>query len=715
MLALTYVKRNMSRKGWIWFCLSELFYIAEVIISFYIPLAQKALIDAATQDSAGMASEKAIVCFLLAIAIGVVFSISIGCNVQAHSIASSDLRMRTFERILGQKHSDVQKEGRGKYTTLFLDEILPQTLCSTYSTAVISVVQFISILLIVKQWSLRLVFAILGVFVVYLLIIILASRAKKTASGKSLKERMTETTMAQEDIDTTATLSRFGRKEIVLAQMQDKMKKRIRYEKRVKASNGITNSLQEIMPSIVMVVLVMASLDGIRGGTMTMGALVAVIAYIPQILLPSRAVGDIFMVEAWASYTKNQMLDLQKHYEDNIPDSFSLPSPDAKEVLSLRNVGFSYSEGKVGDRNEQMTGKADTKAPAETSPESPKRKATSDGTSGQGGPRADDSGEINMSGISFYCAEGSATALLGLSGEGKSTLIKLMTGEGKPASGEVCLLGTSLQKIPVPLQYTFINVYSQETEIFDDDLRSNILVGRKQIPASEIDATKAALKSAFETCLTTLRLRTGRGSDEAAKKHLLWKELGKEYCQGLRKILGLPLLSRLDGDRESTLVGGLLNDYCDEPLASVLAEAEYGRSYCVAENVERLIEDTGLAYLGERKLGLRGANISGGERQRIALARCLAKENWKILILDEPFTSLDALAEDELSDVLKRSTKGKTLFLVTHKLNLVPLLTDKIVLLENGTIAAYGSHAELRRGNMLYASLWKAFSAQREM
>jgi len=72
------------------------------------------------------------------------------------------------------------------------------------------------------------------------------------------------------------------------------------------------------------------------------------------------------------------------------------------------------------------------------------------------------------------------------------------------------------------------------------------------------------------------------------------------------------------------------------------------------------------------------------------------------------------LAEDELSEVLKRSTEGKTLFLVTHKLNLVPLLTDRIVLLENGTVAACGSHAELRRDNALYASLWEAFSAQRE-
>jgi len=613
MLALTYVKRNISRKGWAWFCLSELFYVAEVLISFYIPLAQKALIDAATQDPAGMASGKAIICLLLAVAIGVVFSLSVGFNVQAHSTASSDLRMRTFERILGQKHSDIQKNGRGKYTTLFLDEILPQILCSTYSTAVISVVQFISILLIVKQWSVNLVFAILGVFIVYLLIIIFAARVKKAASGQSLKERMTETTMSQEDIEATATLSRFGRKEIVLTKMQDQIKRRIRYEKKIKASNGITNSLQEIMPSIVMVVLVMASLDGIRSGTITMGALVAVIAYIPQILLPSKAVGDIFMVEAWAGYTKNQMLDLQKHYEDNIPTSFTMPSLDTNDVLSLRDISFSYSEGKAGDGNEHEADKAGARA----STKIPEGKEADGSATGRDGQLASDGGERRILGISLSCAEGSATALLGLSGEGKSTLVKLMTGEDRPASGELRLLGASLQKIPVPIQCAFINLYSQETEIFDDDLRGNILVGRKLIPASEIEATKAALKGEFETCLKTLRARMERGNDEAAKKHLLWKELGKGYCQGLRKILGLPLLSRLAEDRETALVGGLLNDYLDENLASLLAEAEYGRSYCVMEKVERLIEDTALAYLGGRKLGQRGANISGGERQHL--------------------------------------------------------------------------------------------------
>ncbi|MFZ2635571.1 MAG: hypothetical protein WAX33_04445, partial [Rectinemataceae bacterium] len=84
------------------------------------------------------------------------------------------------------------------------------------------------------------------------------------------------------------------------------------------------------------------------------------------------------------------------------------------------------------------------------------------------------------------------------------------------------------------------------------------------------------------------------------------------------------------------------------------------------------------------------------------------------LIIDEPFTSLDALAEDELAGVLRDYTRGKTLLLVTHKLNLVPLLTERVVLLEEGVIAAEGTHEALKSGNALYASLWKAFSAQRQ-
>lgn len=59
-------------------------------------------------------------------------------------------------------------------------------------------------------------------------------------------------------------------------------------------------------------------------------------------------------------------------------------------------------------------------------------------------------------------------------------------------------------------------------------------------------------------------------------------------------------------------------------------------------------------------------------------------------------------------------TKGRTILLVTHKLNLVPLLTERVVIMKEGAIAAQGSHRELKATNSLYASLWKAFSSQRQ-
>lgn len=400
---------------------------------------------------------------------------------------------------------------------------------------------------------------------------------------------------------------------------------------------------------------------------MNTGSLVTIIAFIPQLLLPVRAVGDIFMVEAWVTPMKKIYLEEQKEYESNIPEKLSLPDLESAEILSMARISFSYEEGTAIDN------------------------------------------------ITLRCDEGTATALLGLSGEGKSTIIRLMTGEEKPSSGQVLFCGVPMTGLPDPLQYAFINSYDQDTEILNADVLENILVGKELVAAANVDTIKKSLTGQFQTCIDLLNacvVSADREKPQKANAHL-FRELGKKQYEKLRCILGLPLVSRLPAEQEAGLILGLLRTYPVEKIAATLAEAEFGRSYCVKETVDALIKITGIEHLAGRNLGEGGAGISGGERQRIAMARCLAKENWKLLIIDEPFTSLDALAEEELSQVLHTYTRGKTLLLVTHKLNLVPLLADQIVLLDHGGIAARGTHAGLLNSNELYASLWKAFLAQR--
>lgn len=102
-------------------------------------------------------------------------------------------------------------------------------------------------------------------------------------------------------------------------------------------------------------------------------------------------------------------------------------------------------------------------------------------------------------------------------------------------------------------------------------------------------------------------------------------------------------------------------------------------------------------------VGERGARLSAGERQRIAIARVLLKDP-PILILDEATSALDAESEALVQDALDRLTRDRTTLVIAHRLATV-VSADRIVVLKDGGIAEMGTHAELMRAGGYYASL----------
>jgi ATP-binding cassette subfamily B protein/subfamily B ATP-binding cassette protein MsbA len=110
-----------------------------------------------------------------------------------------------------------------------------------------------------------------------------------------------------------------------------------------------------------------------------------------------------------------------------------------------------------------------------------------------------------------------------------------------------------------------------------------------------------------------------------------------------------------------------------------------------AANADGFIRDLPQGY--DTVLGERGATLSGGQRQRIAIARALLKDA-PILILDEPTSALDVDTEAQLMEALQRLMRGRTTFLITHRLSAVRA-ADHIVVIENGHIVEAGSHDEL--------------------
>ena len=109
----------------------------------------------------------------------------------------------------------------------------------------------------------------------------------------------------------------------------------------------------------------------------------------------------------------------------------------------------------------------------------------------------------------------------------------------------------------------------------------------------------------------------------------------------------------------------------------------------------------------ETRVGERGARLSGGEAQRIAIARAYLKDA-PVLILDEPTSGLDPESERLIRTALERLSDGLTVLVIAHRLNTV-YGADRIAVLDGGRLVETGTHRGLIRANGLYASLVNAY------
>jgi ATP-binding cassette, subfamily B, bacterial len=105
-----------------------------------------------------------------------------------------------------------------------------------------------------------------------------------------------------------------------------------------------------------------------------------------------------------------------------------------------------------------------------------------------------------------------------------------------------------------------------------------------------------------------------------------------------------------------------------------------------------------------------GVNLSGGEWQKVALARAFMREDARILLLDEPTSALDAQAEYDLFERLRSLTHGRTAVYISHRFSTVRR-ADRIVFLEHGRLVEEGTHEELIRLNGRYARLFRMQAA----
>ena len=115
----------------------------------------------------------------------------------------------------------------------------------------------------------------------------------------------------------------------------------------------------------------------------------------------------------------------------------------------------------------------------------------------------------------------------------------------------------------------------------------------------------------------------------------------------------------------------------------------------------------------DTKVGSYGSRFSGGEKQRIAIARAILK-NAPILILDEATSAADPENQMEIDKAIKNLCKGKTVIIIAHRLSVVGMC-DRVLVVENHTISDMGTHDELLLRNRTYRKSWESYEAARNI
>ena len=240
--------------------------------------------------------------------------------------------------------------------------------------------------------------------------------------------------------------------------------------------------------------------------------------------------------------------------------------------------------------------------------------------------------------ISFTAKAGQKTALVGESGSGKSTLAKLLIHYYDPQKGSISIGGQKLCDMSLEALNSRISYVAQDQYLFNTSLLENIRLGR--LTATDEEVIEAAKKA---QCM--------------------------EFIEKLPQGIGKP----------------------DATEEEVYAAAKKARCY----DFIMALPDGFQTVVGEG-----GATLSGGEKQRISIARCILKDA-PIIILDEATASVDTDNESYIQEAISELVKGKTLLVIAHRLNTIQN-ADQILVIDNGQIAQQGTHEELLKQPGIY-------------
>ncbi len=201
---------------------------------------------------------------------------------------------------------------------------------------------------------------------------------------------------------------------------------------------------------------------------------------------------------------------------------------------------------------------------------------------------------------------------------------------------------------------------------------------------------------------TITKLITGLYGNYTGEILINGKEI-KEYSfaelKGLYSVVWQDFASYYIKLKDAIKLGNINKD-SDEDMYAAISKIELDR---VVKNLPDGIE----SYLGKINEG--GVDLSGGEWQRVAIARCLYR-NAPITILDEPTAALDPVSESNIYNIFKTISEGKSVIFITHRLG-AARIADEILVIHAGKVLERGSHSELIEKGGMYADM---FNTQKE-